>query len=226
MTRTLRRNLLLAVAAAAVIAGLVLALVFGGGHSGHHSHPARTAKGSRGILANDATTAARYLGITRAALRRRLRDGTLSELADATPGRSAAGLTEALLAPHEAQLRAQHLSQSEEAARVKTLRERVSEEVQHRRHGLGDMAVAARYLGVTEAALRSKLLQGHSLAALAKSTPGASRSGLIALIVKTRTKRLEAAVTARTITLKEERSAISLLEHRAVREVDRTLPQH
>src|SRR6202023_4024968 len=130
---------------------------------------------SHAILASDATTAARYLGITRAELRRRLRDATLAELAAESPGHSPAGLSAALLAPHEAQLTAQHLSPSEAAARVKKLRERVSEELQHRRRGLGDMTVAARYLGVTEAALRSKLLQGHSLAALAKSHPGTSR---------------------------------------------------
>jgi hypothetical protein len=225
MTRNLRRNLLLAVAAAAVIAGIVLALTLGGGHKSHHNRAVRTANGGRPVLASDAASAAQYLGISRAELRRRLKTATLAELADQKPGRSAAGLSAALLASRQAQLQAQHLSASEQQARLKKVRERVSEELLHRRRGLGDVAVAARYLGMPEAALRRKLLQGHSLAAIAASKPGSSRSGVIAVIVKARRQRLDAAVAAGTITHREEHSAITLLERRAVREVDRTLPK-
>jgi hypothetical protein len=220
MKRNLRRNLLLATALAAVIAGIVLAVAPGG----HHQRARHNADTARPSPPGDIQLAARYLGFSRAELRRLMRSGkSLAEVANATPGHSAAGLEQALLAPRQPPTATHKGSAQEQAERAKRLRRRISEEVGRRRRGLADIAIAATYLGLTEAALRAKLRQGHSIASIAGSKAGTSRAGLIALIIKTRSRRLEQAMAARIITAKQERSAITRLKRRTTREVDRTL---
>jgi hypothetical protein len=221
MTRNLRRNLLLALALVAAVAGVALALA---PHGHHHSarRPPATARPSS--APGDIQVAARYLGISRSKLRRRLRGGvSLAEVASATPGRSAAGLEQALLSSRRPQGATRAGSTQEQAERAKRLRRRIVEEVGRRRSGLGDIAVAARYLGLSEAALRARLLRGHSMGSIAASKAGASRAGLIALIMRTRGRRIEQALAARILTPRQERSALALLKGRATREVDRTL---
>lgn len=72
-----------------------------------------------------------YLGITRHQLIEQLKSGkTLAQVADSTPGKSAAGLTEVLLGTFKGKLDARvaghHLSKSAETARLTLLRSRIS----------------------------------------------------------------------------------------------------
>ena len=220
----MRRKLLLALAAAAVTVAVVLAASSGvGGH--HHRRKSDVPAGQsaqRVAARGDIAVGALYLGLTRAQLRRRLRTGTtLGEVADATPGHSAHGLEQALLAAREAQWRAQGASAAEVAARARKLRGRIRRGVIQRSRAVGDVAVAARYLGLPEARLREEVLRGRSMASLANAKAGRSREGLIAAIVAYRTSRIGQALAAHVLTAQQARSAQALLPRRAAREVDR-----
>jgi hypothetical protein len=62
-------------------------------------------RGSQGRRSGDGLIAAGYLGISRAQLFKALKGGrTLAQIADATPGKSAAGLIDALVAARKARL--------------------------------------------------------------------------------------------------------------------------
>ncbi|MHB8531329.1 MAG: hypothetical protein ACYDC2_01280 [Solirubrobacteraceae bacterium] len=223
MRRPARRNLLLAVAAAAVIAAVVVALTASGGGAGHNRRATGTSRSTQ--AAGDLAIAARYLGITRAQLRHRLRGATLAQVADATPGHTQAGLEGALLAARSAEWKRNGVPTAEQSARAKRLRERVGRAVL-RPIAVSDLAVAAKYLAVPEASVRDQLLGGRSLASLARSHAGTSRAGLIAAILAARTKRLEAAQAAHLISAKVEHVAVAGLPARIAREVVRTLGQH
>jgi hypothetical protein len=72
-----------------------------------------------------------YLGITRHELIQQLKTGkTIAQVADATPGKSVTGLTEALLATFttklDAKVAAKEMSKSAESAKVTLLRARIS----------------------------------------------------------------------------------------------------
>jgi hypothetical protein len=80
-----------------------------------------------------------YLGLTRHQLREQLRSGkTLAEIADGTPGKSAAGLAEALTKALDARLsaatRADRLSKQADAARSKAIQARVTKLLDHPPH--------------------------------------------------------------------------------------------
>jgi hypothetical protein len=84
-----------------------------------------------GTGSHAAPPALRYLGIKPRALRQELRSGrTLGQIADATPGRSAAGLIEALVAARTARLQAAvaagKLTPAQESRRLAHLRRRVT----------------------------------------------------------------------------------------------------
>lgn len=215
---TRRTKLLLALAATAVVAGLLIALLSGGSH---HAH--KRAQAEATTPPGELALAARYLGITRADLRRRLRGATLAEVADATPGRSVAGLEQAILGAHRRQWQQQALSSSEQVGRAKKLRKRLREDLARRRRASTDLAFAASYLGLPEAQVQARVLSGHSLAQVAESTPGKSRAGLIAAIVAKRTQQFERGLAARKLTAKEEKTAVAQLKRRIPRLVDRVL---
>ncbi len=212
-----RRTLLLALAAAAVVTALVVALTAGVGS--RHAH--KRARATSVAVPSELSIVAGYLGISRGDLRRRLRGSTLAEIARTTPGRSVAGVEGAVLAAHEQQWRSAGLSASERAARAKRLRARFGEDLVRPRHSVGDLAYAAAYLGISEAAVRAKLLDGRTLAQLAKATPGRSRAGLTAAILAPRKQQLEEGMNAGRITPEQEKAAIAQLERRVPREVDR-----
>jgi hypothetical protein len=82
----------------------------------------------------DGYVAASYLGVSPVQLRAALRGGrTLAQIADATPGKSAAGLIDALVASRSARLQsaaaAGRLTQPREQAMLSTLRTRVTARV-------------------------------------------------------------------------------------------------
>lgn len=77
--------------------------------------------------------------------------------------------------------------------------------------GLGGHGVAAQYLGISAATLRSELRSGKSLAQIASSTPGKSVEGLKAAIVSAKKTRLEKAVSSGSITSQQEQERLGNL---------------
>lgn len=161
----------------------------------------------------DLQAAASYLGVTTAALVDDLRSGkTLAQVANATSGKSAAGLIDALVA-HEKQkladaVKAGRLTQAQADAISATLQQRVTDVVNgvHRPfhgppfapHGL--LHAAASYLGLTDAELVTQLQSGKTLAEIANATSGKSADGLVAALVAHAKEKLAGAVKAGKLT--------------------------
>jgi len=216
----LRRNLLLGVALAAVIAGGIIAL----GAGGSHRRPA----GGKGILRassapSDVQLAAEYLGLGRVALRSRLRSGeTMAELAEATPGRSASGLIAVLLAPREAALGAHPPLTPLQREALSRARAKVVAEANHGRGRSRPLQAAASYLGLSDTALRARLRAGESLAQVAQAQ-GHSRAELIEALVLVKARRLSTALAEHAITPGEEKAALASLRARVAAVIDQRL---
>jgi hypothetical protein len=80
-------------------------------------------------------------------------------------------------------------------------------------HG-ADLAVAATYLGVTEAQLRADLQSGTSLAAVVKATDGKSVDGLVAALVASEKERLAKAVADGKLTEAQQSQILASLDQR------------
>ncbi len=80
-------------------------------------------------------------------------------------------------------------------------------------HGFGHLDAAATYLGVTEAALRTSLQGGKTLAQVAKDK-GKAADGLVAALVGDATRKLDAAVTAGRLTKTQRDERVSELKKR------------
>ena len=91
-------------------------------------------------------------------------------------------------------------------------------------HGMG-LATAATYLGTTEAALRTSLQSGKSLADVAKATDGKSVDGLVAAIVAAEKKQLAAAVAAGRLTEAQQKEMLASLEERVTAMVNGERPE-
>ena len=172
-----RKRLLAALAALALVAGGSLAAI-----RSSSERQAAPAHGDRGGPA--------YLGIDEAQLRSDLGSGrSLAQVAAATPGRSAQGLIEAIVAG----------AQGRPRRPLANLRSHVSAEVQ-RKTGAARAtlsSVAAGYLGLTLEQLRARMSAGETLAQIAGSIPGHSRAGLVAALVQQRRLALVRPVAAR-----------------------------
>ncbi len=177
-----------------------------------HATPRAHGRTVSGALAR----AARYLDVSPAQLRADLKSGrTLGQVADATPGRSQAGLIEALATVRRRQL----------AARAASLTSRVTAEVR-RPYGPSGLARGALfsarvYLGLSPAQLRGDRRSGMTLGQIADTTPGKSQAGLIEALVKARTEALAAAVAAGTLSKAQEETRVAKLTDRVTALVDR-----
>jgi hypothetical protein len=152
----------------ALVATGVAALAGGGtaiAAKGHTTTPTKSVVTLRGP-ARGLDAAATYLGTTIAELQAQLQSGkTLAQIADATPGKSAAGLMAVL---HD--------------------RDPGSGRPHGGPGGPGGLDAAATYLGTTADALRTQLQSGKTLAQIANATSGKSAAGLIdALVADART---------------------------------------
>lgn len=109
MTRLRKRNVMIAIAISALTAGVTVAGLQAARRAhGSLAHRARTHARSGAALSRPDTLAraAAYLGVSRARLHSELQSGrTLAQIADATSGRSATGLIDALLSTRARQLR-------------------------------------------------------------------------------------------------------------------------
>jgi hypothetical protein len=238
MTHT--RNLALAAAGALALAGGGTALAAGGSH-GHGTHNmtfAAKGAGHRDPLA----AAAAYLGITTSQLQSDLESGkTLAQVADATSGKSAAGLVQALVAQETSELDAAvaagKLTQAQEQTLLANLQQMVTDLVNGVKpafggppggfgfHGPGDdLNAAATYLGLTASALESDLQSGKTLAQIADATSGKSAAGLVQALVAHETTELDAAVAAGKLTQAQEQTLLANLQQLVTDRVNGTFP--
>ncbi|HEX4467001.1 MAG TPA: hypothetical protein VH025_07425 [Solirubrobacteraceae bacterium] len=224
------------VALAAVIAGIVIAIIGTGahhpakhrrhGHGGLQQAFARAGSGQHGLRRQhrerrDAVrAAAKYLGSSRAAVRRKLHSGeTLGQIAAATSGKSQDGLVEAIVSAQAPRLEAaatkRKTSQAKVAARLSALRAAASKLVSEVfAGGAVELTVAARYLGLPVTQVLAERRAGKSLAELARATPSRSSAGLIAALIKARTTALDQALKQGRITRKHEQVALAALPAR------------
>jgi hypothetical protein len=241
-------------AALAVLAlgiGLAVALTSGGGKSRGErgSHHPRSRQGTSGGSSSSASAsrgkgpasggsnatparielAARYLGLSTTELHDRLRRGaSLARVAEQTPGRSAHGLVEALLAAQAARLRSLKLSEATRKTRLKRYRERIERLVAHSKASPAierDLLAASAYLAIGDGRLHTLLEQGQTLAQIAQSIGGRSSAGLKEAILKSRRERLRAAATAGLLSRKDEQAALAALPARVESELHRKLLQ-
>jgi hypothetical protein len=225
MTGALKRKIMIGVAVLALLVGVVLAIVTASGSSDGPTRPQpRRAAGLPG--ASDLALAASYIGISRAQLRHELDAGsTLADVANATRGRSASGLMDALFAASAARLSAAvsagKLSKSKQTTRLAKLPERLNTEI-HRHHGLGagpvDVATTARYLEITAGQIREAQRSGRSLAQIADSRRHRSAAGLIQTLVSAKKAALAAAVRAGTLSRAAQSKMTAALARRVTAE--------
>jgi hypothetical protein len=157
--------------------------------------------------------ASAYLGVSEAQLRGDLSSGkSLAQVAAATPGRSAAGLIEAIVGARRARLEQQ----------LASLHARVTAEVQQAggraRAGMG--SVASAYLGLPAAQLQARRRAGQTLAQIADSIPGHSGAGLVAALVAARREALSARVAAGLLTPAREQARLARVERLVGERVD------
>lgn len=201
MTRAIKQKIFATVAVVAVLSGATIAAVTAAQTSGHRR--------PSGTLAS----AAGYLGVPSAQLQAELRSGkSLAQIAAQSKGRSAAGLTQALIAQRTARL----------AAAAAQIPQRVRAEVQ-RAGGPAEHRVSAAlsYLGLTRAALQADLRSGKTLAQIASATSGKSEAGLIDALVRARKQALAAKVAAGALTQKQVNARLGGLAERVRLGVER-----
>jgi hypothetical protein len=92
--------------------------------------------------------------------------------------------------------------------------------------GRGDGAVAAQYLGISAAALRSDRQSGKSLAQIVSSTPGKSVDGLKAALLAAKQERLRRAASLGLITTAQEQQRLAGLASRIEANVQRSAISH
>jgi hypothetical protein len=212
MRRSVKQKVIGAAAVAVLLAAGSIAAVSATGQSNPAKHRHAHARRAH---AHDLSVAAGYLGVTSAQLSSELSSGkTLAQIADATGGRSSAGLADSLVAAHRAKL----------AAAGAKLPQRIAAEINRAggpaRAGVagrsgGTKAVAAHYLGVPSAQLRADLHAGKTLAQVADATPGKSTAGLIAALVSAKRAKVAAAAAAGRIPASREAKRLAHLDKRA-----------
>lgn len=181
------RSLLIRVATGASVAALATAgAAVAAGHSPWNGPKPGGPGPGPGLAA-----AATYLGISQSDLRTDLQKGeTLAQVANATDGKSASGLIDALVAA----AKAQGVTDPDLTAHVTAFVNGTGRPD----HGPGgprpELAAAATYLGISEGALRSDLQSGKTLAQIADATSGKSASGLIDALVAADKTRITALV--------------------------------
>jgi hypothetical protein len=207
--RNTKQKVVGAAAVAALLAAGSIAAVTATGHSAvpkkSHAHRRAHHGGMRQLA-----VAASYLGVSPAQLSSELSaHKTLAQIADATSGRSAAGLSAALVAARKSRLDS---VAAKLPRRVAAQVNRVGgpggaaahgKAARHRR-GVAALfatparlgAVAAGYLQVAPKQLLADLRAGKTLAQVADATPGKSQAGLVSALAAARRAKVERASAA------------------------------
>lgn len=196
--------------------------------------------GLHGHRGDDLAAAATYLGLTQDALVTQLRAGkTLAQVANATSGKSASGLVDALVASEEAELAQAvtdgRLTQAQADAVRQGLQQRITDRVNRAgpggpdgpgpHHGPGDLlATASTYLGISQDALETELRSGKTLGAIADATSGKSQAGLVDALVAQEKEELAQAVRDGRLTQAQADQLAGSLDDRVTRLVDGTFP--
>ena len=215
MRRSRRQKVIAAAAVAVLLLGGGIAAVSatgqGDGRGGPGAGRAARLAHARAHGARRLDAVASYLGISPAQLASELGSGkTLAQIASATPGKSAQGLVDSLLATRRARLAAiaarlparvraevnrpggpASLLGARRGARAKGARLQMLF-ASPKRPG----AAAAAYLGIAPTQLQAELRAGKSLAEVADATAGKSSGGLVEALVASRRARLEHALAA------------------------------
>jgi|SRR5579884_981550 len=203
----------------------VLALVGGGTALAGKGKPKHSAKSGTFIAAargmhgpgDDLAAAAGYLGTTADAVLTQLQSGkTLAQIANATSGKSAAGLVDALVTHEKTEIAsavgAGKLTQAQADQLTANLQQRFTDFVDGTfpAHGPGfghphgapgdDLAAAAGYLGTTADAVLTQLQSGKTLAQIANATSGKSAAGLVDALVAHEKTEIASAVAAGRLT--------------------------
>jgi hypothetical protein len=195
----MKQKLFAGAAIVAVLAGGTLAAVTVGRGASHEN---------RG---GPLVAAASYLGVPESQLRSELKSGkSLGEIANATRGKSSAGLVNTLLATGKGRLAA---AQASLPKRVTALVNRVRVP--------GQRAAAARYLGLRPAQLARELRSGKTLAQIANATVGKSAAGLIEAVTTARKAALAARVTGGSLTQAQANARLAHLTQRVTSMVNR-----
>jgi hypothetical protein len=189
------------------------------------------------VHARDLKAASAYLGIPDTQIDSQLRAGkSLAQIAQATPGRSVAGLVAAVIGARRARI-----------ARVAAgLSQRVRAEVERpggphaglialsgsRKDPVASLFTtrafiglpAARYLGVSPPALRRELESGHSLADIARAGKR-SEDGLVAVIVAAAKHTLSSHLQAGAISRSRAQMLLARLPRRVHGLLQRSFPK-
>ena len=183
----------------------------------------------RPAIANEIAAAAKYLGLSEADLRSKLSDGqSLADVAKAQ-SKDLDGLKTAILDAAKADLdkavAAKKLTQSQADDIYNGLKSHIDDVVNANvklrhaggpdlglRFGFGaDIAAAAKYLGLDQSALRTKLRAGQSLADVAKAQ-SKDLQGLEDAIVASQKARLDQAVSDKKLTQSEADDILAKLK--------------
>lgn len=217
-----------------------LALVAGGGvaYAGS-SHPQAFHPSGISEAGGPFDAAATYLGLTPQQLFTQLRSGkTLAQIANATSGKSASGLVDAIVAAStqriDAAVNAAKLTQAQASKIEANLKQRITDLVNGtlragmRPHGFGPrgdlLMPVTTYLGLTPDQIRTQLQTGKTLAQIANATAGKSASGLVAALVAAAEKDIAAAVAAGKLTQTQASKIETSLTQRITDAVNRARP--
>jgi len=224
MNASFKKRAMIAIAVAAVLAGVIVAIAAPGRD---HAPVNSAANSAGGAVHGELAVAASYLGLTGAQLRGDLESGqTLAEVASATKGKSTAGLTAAIAGALAANLHAAvaagRLSKAQGSLALAKLHTLVTAAVNRPRRAVaaGNVRIAASYLGLSRARIRSEQQHGRSLAQIAEATPGKSAAGLIDALVSRRHAAIAAASARGEITRTEEDRLLSTLRERMTAQVN------
>jgi hypothetical protein len=250
MKRSLKQKVAAGAAVAVVLAGGSIAAVSATGQGSSHARSSyrRAAHPREGAHIASATrhrgrtvsAAASYLGLTTVQVQSDLRSGrTLAQIADATSGKSAAGLIEALVAAQKRRLAkasanlTRRVTAEVDGSAGPDLRGRGLRDRGDRgpgAYGAGSPMFAARgalalaaysYLGVSSTQLYNDLRSGQTLAQVADATSGKSAAGLVSALVGARREQLAVAVAAGLLTRTHEEAMLANLPSRITALVDR-----
>jgi hypothetical protein len=205
-------------------------------HTGALTHGLRS--GGPGGMHDDLSVAATYLGLTESELQTRLRSGkTMAEVANATAGKSVAGLVDALVADAKQHIASDvsggRLTQAQADKILSGLEQHITTRVNsngpadgpHGRGGPhGGLDAAATYLGLSETELMTKLQSGQTLAQIADATAGKSKAGLIAALVAGEKSHLDQAVKDGRLTQAQADAMSANIESRVTDLVNGKLP--
>jgi hypothetical protein len=215
MTRT---RFGIAAGAAVAVLALGAGAAWAGGQGGHDGGKRRVAAPAltRGGGSNVVTA---YLGISATQLRTDLKAGqTLAQIANATPGKSAAGLVQALTAAAKTKLDAAVAAGKLTAAQEQFVLAKLTPAVTAFVNGASvtssrlqvpGVKEALAYLGLTPAQVVADLARGMTLGQIADATPGKSAAGLIQTLSAAAKAELDSAVSAGVLTPAREQTLLT-----------------